>query len=279
MISMASSKTITRPQVRPFVFESFGVVIRINGNKQEMVDEGARVARESLVNLVSLADGKKIDHLFEINHSKNGYEMFLNGEGLASCPERKKFFKFFDAIVRITVGEHAVDRVFMHAGAVGWKGRAILLPGQSFQGKSTLTAELVRQGAEYYSDDFAIFDKDGLLHPFPRIITMRTDDGEYWPYEMTVESLGGTTATEPLPVGLVLFAKYAPGEEWKPDMLTSGQGLLEMIPFVLPLRREPEFSMRVLKSIATRAIIARSPRGDAKRFAELLLNFVDKNVN
>ncbi len=269
----------SQSKVRPFTFESFGVVIKIDGNVQEMVDEGERTARTSLVNFVHRAEGKKVDQLFEVNRTKSGYSMFLNGEGLASCRGRKKFFKFFDAIVRITVGEHAVDMVFMHAGAVGWKGRAIVLPGQSFQGKSTLTAELVRQGAEYYSDDFAIFDKNGSLHPFPKKIMMRTDDGQYWPYEMTIESLGGTAATEPLPVGLVLFTKYEPGQRWKPPvMLSHGQGVLEMIPFVLPLRRAPEFSLRVLNSIASRAIIASSPRGAAKEFARKLLDFVDKNV-
>jgi hypothetical protein len=273
------NSTVADPSVRPFIFESFGVVIKIDGNTQEMIDEGERVARISLVHPLRSADGKKAGHVFELNRTKSGYNMFLNGEGMASCRGRKKFFKFFDAIVRITVGEHAVDRVFMHAGAVGWRGRAIVLPGQSFQGKSTLTAELVRQGAEYYSDDFAIFDKDGLLHPFPKKIMMRTDDGQYLPYELTIETLGGTAATEPLPVGLVLLTKYESGQKWKPVILSRGQGVLEMIPFVLPLRLAPEFSLGVLNNIASRAIIASSPRGAAKEFARVLLNFVDKNVN
>lgn len=277
---MASvSSTVSELSVRPFIFESFGVVVKIVGNTQEMIDEGERVARVSLAHLICGAEDKKVGHLFELNRTKSRYRMFLDGEGLASCRGRKKFFKFFDAIVRITVGEHAVDRVFMHAGAVGWKGRAIVLPGQSFQGKSTLTAELVRQGAEYYSDDFAVFDKNGLLHPFPKKIMMRTDDGQYRPYELPLGSLGGIAATGPLPVGMVLFAKYEPGQKWKPVMLSQGQGVLEMIPFVLPLRRAPEFSIGVLNNIVSRAIIASSPRGAAKEFAQVLLNFVDKNVN
>ena len=124
------NSTVSDSPVRPFIFESFGVVIKIDGNTQEMIDEGERVARISLVHPLHGAADKKIGHLFELNRTKSGYNIFLDGEGLASCRGRKKFFKFFDAIIRITVGEHAVDRVFMHAGAVGWKGRAIVLPGQ-----------------------------------------------------------------------------------------------------------------------------------------------------
>ena len=152
------------------------------------------------------------------------------------------------------------------------------MPADSFKGKSTLVAELVRQGAEYYSDDFAIFDENGLVYPFPRTLTMRTDDGNYQPYELTVESLGGVHAAGPLPVGLVLFTEYEAGQKWEPIMLTAGQGVMKMIPFALTLRRYPELSLRALNSIASRAIITSSRRGSAKEFAELILNFVDKNV-
>ncbi len=263
--------------VRPFIFESFGVVVKIDSNVQEMIDEGEKTARSAMLNLLRPADNKKADQVFELRRNKTTYALYHNGEGIGSSRGRKKFFKFFDGILRIIVGENAVDRVFIHAGAVGWKGKGIVLPADSYKGKSSLVAELVRQGAEYYSDDFAIFDKNGLLHPFPRNISMRTDD--YRPYDLSVKSLGGVVATKPMPVGLVLFTEYEQGEKWKPDILTPGQGVLEMIPYVLPLRRDPKFSMRVLNSIASRAIIAVTRRGAAKEFAELLLNFVDKNVN
>src|ERR1043166_6612290 len=226
-------KNSTDTKVRPFVFESFGVIVKIDGNTQEIVDDAANVARDSLLNLLKPAKRKKADQLFQLKLTKSGYKLWLNGEGLASCRGKKKFFKFFDAIMRITVGEHAADRVFMHAGAVGWKGKAIVLPGEAFRGKSTIVTELVKKGAEYYSDDFAIFDENGFLYPFPRIIGMRTRDGHYRPYSLTVESLGGKPATEPIPVGLVLFTEYEPGAKWKPVTLTAGQGVLEMIPFVL----------------------------------------------
>ena len=57
-------------------------------------------------------------------------------------------------------------RVFVHAGVVGWKNRAILIPGKSFAGKTSLVAELVKAGATYYSDEFAVLDFQGLVHPY-----------------------------------------------------------------------------------------------------------------
>ncbi|MBK8467131.1 MAG: hypothetical protein IPL32_15020 [Chloracidobacterium sp.] len=276
---MTSINSAAALSVRPFKFESYGVVAQITSNVQDMVEEGERVAIRSLVGQIKPAKGKKVEQLFEIERTKSSYRLFVNGEGIASCRGKKKFFKFFDAIMRITIGEHAVDRVFMHAGAVGWKGKGIIFPAQSYQGKSTIVTELVRRGADYYSDDFAIFDRDGLLHPFPRIITMRTRDGEFRHYDLPVESIGGVPATELLPVGLVLFTNYEAGAEWNPIKLTPGQGSLEMMPFVLPLRRDPKLSMLALNSIANSAIIARSRRGAAEEFADLILNFVDNNAN
>src|SRR4051794_32268330 len=40
--------------------------------------------------------------------------------------------------VQMNVAEYNQTRVFVHAGVVGWKGRAILVPGRSFAGKTTL---------------------------------------------------------------------------------------------------------------------------------------------
>ena len=40
--------------------------------------------------------------------------------------------------LQLYVAEAARRRLFVHAGAVGWRGRAIVIPGRSFSGKTTL---------------------------------------------------------------------------------------------------------------------------------------------
>src|ERR671929_229610 len=87
-----------------------------------------------------------------------------------------------------------------HAGVVGWQGRAILIPGRSFSGKSTLVAALVRAGATYYSDEFAVLDERGRVHPFPKKLSMRLE-GSARPRFAPVEELGGRRGTTPLRVG------------------------------------------------------------------------------
>ena len=67
--------------------------------------------------------------------------------------------------------------VFLHAGVIGWRDRAFVFPGPSFAGKSTLIAELVRAGATYYSDEYAVVDEDGRVHPYARALQMRQSGG------------------------------------------------------------------------------------------------------
>jgi len=278
MMSTAITKKLSPAEaIDPFTFESYGVSVTISSNRQEMIDEAAAVARVSLLGLVKVIRKKNVDLHFQLDRVGRRYIFIQNGEEITWGTSRKKFFKFFDSVIRASIGEQTTDWVFVHAGVVGWNGKAILLPADSFKGKSTMVAELVRRGAVYYSDDFAILDKGGLVHAFPRPLSLRTE--EFGEYKLTVDSIGGVPATGPMPVGLVLLTEYRKNAKWAPVVFSAGNGALEMIPFTLTFRKQPELSLRVLNNIASRAIIASSPRGNANDFADVILNFVDKTVN
>ena len=75
-----------------------------------------------------------------------------------------------------------IDRAFIdqlknlhavHAGAVLFGNRAVLLPGKSFAGKSSLVAELLRRGATCLSDEYALIDGAGIVHAYPRPLLLR----------------------------------------------------------------------------------------------------------
>ncbi len=266
--------------VRSFDFECYGVRIRLDGNDQSVIDEAERVTRKALLNDIRSPATEKFDTVFTFTRDATG-TIFLSHDGelieYGVVPEY--FFNHFNSLIRVAVAERAVDRLFIHAGAVGWKGKAIILPGTSFVGKSTLVAELVRNGAVYYSDDYAIFDRDGLLYPFPRTLSMRADDENFTRFELTPSILGGVAGTEPIAVSTVLLTEYNPDAKWEPQILTAGSGALEMVPFTFSFVNRPNFSLGVLNNILSRAIILSSQRGSADNFAKTLLDFVDKHVN
>jgi hypothetical protein len=262
-----------------FRFESYGVKIRIESDRVEVLQRAEDVVRRSLVGRLKVIENEEAEHSFGIFLDDRGtYALYQNGEKNTHSDSERNFFKFFGTILRLTVAEFAREKVFVHAGVVGWNGGAIVLPAHSFQGKTTLIAELVKNGASYYSDDFAIFDENGLVHAFPRLLAMRGIEEGFGQTDVSVESLGGTVGSEPLPVRLIVFTEFRAEAEWRPELLSEGLGLMEMVPHTIPIRFNPEFALKVLKRIVKRAIIAKSFRNDAKDFSKILLNFFDNNV-
>ena len=69
------------------------------------------------------------------------------------------------------------DFVAVHAGVVADGDRAIVMPGVSFSGKTTLVRALVEAGAVYYSDEYAMFDEAGRVHPYARQLSFRPPEG------------------------------------------------------------------------------------------------------
>ena len=100
--------------------------------------------------------------------------------------------------VRGHVAVLAPNRTFIHAGAVEHEGRAIIFPGYSFAGKTTLTEAFVRAGATYYSDEFAVLDANGLVHPYPKPLSIRVGD-ESLQSDHSVESSTESRASTPFP--------------------------------------------------------------------------------
>ena len=83
----------------------------------------------------------------------------------------------YESDLQLLVAEEARSRFFVHSGAVGWKGKAILIPGRRLSGKTTLVAELVRAGATYYSDEYAVLDANGFVHAYEKPLSIRSEPG------------------------------------------------------------------------------------------------------
>jgi len=184
----------------------------------------------------------------------------------------------FDEVLRnleldleVYIGDHARRRTFVHAGVVGWNGQAIVIPGRSFSGKSSLVKALVKAGADYYSDEFAVLDERGRVHPYPIPLAMRpARDGDR-AVKYRVEELGGVAGTRPLPVGLVLVTRYVGGARFRPRPLSAGRAVLELLTHTLPARRRPERVLDALTQAVAQASVLRGPRGEADETARQIL--------
>ncbi|MET0648730.1 MAG: hypothetical protein ABW208_19125 [Pyrinomonadaceae bacterium] len=208
----------------------------------------------------------------EVKGRVRRFHLLYSGARLAGrALDAEAIFGMLESDLQIYVAERAPRRVFVHAGVVGWRGRAILIPGRSLSGKTTLVAELVRAGAEYYSDEYAVLDAEGRVHPYARPLAVREGEGMAQT-RRGVEEFGGRAGSKALPVGLVVVSRYERGRRWRPRRLSPGEGVLEMFANTVSARRAPARALAALSEVAARTVILAGARGEASHAAESILN-------
>ena len=272
--------------ISQYSFKSYGVKLGVRAKSKILLKEIEERIGEILPGGVDSIERSEAEHFIDLEKKSGGeFKIYKNGEMVASgaaTADEESFFNFINSQIRLTVAEMAVGRVFLHAGAVGWKGRAVIIPASSFAGKSSLVAALIKKGAVYYSDEYAVLDENGLVSPFPKMLSLRGITDDYKQVERAAESLGGVVGEAPIPVSLVLICKFdrrrKKQKKFAPEILSAGQGMLEILAHTIPIRHDPEFALKILYKITSRAIIARCQRGEAEDFAKLLIDFLDAAV-
>jgi hypothetical protein len=124
-------------------------------------------------------------------------------------------------------------------------------------------------GAAYYSDEFAVLDCRGWAHPYTLPLSIRSANGE--PTKIPIEQLGGERGTEPLPVALIVLTQYQRRAHWCPRELSPAQAMLALMDNTVAARREPEYTMPILRETVLHAKSIESKRGEAVRVAPALL--------
>jgi hypothetical protein len=207
-----------------------------------------------------------------------GYRMVVNEAIVAEDAELRPVVDELARELMVHVTDYAPYRIFVHAGVVAWRGHALVLPGTSFAGKTTLVAELVRAGATYYSDEYAVADESGRVHPYARELRMRRE-GETEQRAVAIEALNGSAGTVPLPVCLVAFTEYAECGVWSAEPVSKGMAVLEMLRHAIPVQRSPARVMATLAKMMETASALRSMRGEASVAAAALLSEVDARLD
>lgn len=246
---------------------------------------GVRVNHKGILKalLARLPPGAKPSHVRTTHHlySMTGFANGSNGtvtrfnlgywnlNRFARTRNFEDLLDEFESHLQLTVAEYAPRRVFVHAGVVGWRGQAILIPGSSFSGKSSLVAELLRAGATYYSDEYAVIDANGRVHPYARDLRVRSSDAVRT-QRMRAKEFGAATGSKPLPVALVLSTKFKAGARWRPRELTRGKAVLELLANTVSARSQPEMALSFLTKAVNRATSLKGVRGEASEMVEWL---------
>ncbi|HVC19668.1 MAG TPA: hypothetical protein VNE16_06300 [Vicinamibacterales bacterium] len=160
-----------------------------------------------------------------------------------------------------SIARAAPGWTFVHAGVVALDGLALLLPARSYAGKSTLVAALLRAGADYGSDEFAILDRDGLVHPYARPLALRTVGGPV--SYVNAGALGSRVLTTPLPASAIVFTQFHPDASLQLATVPPGEVVLRLLEQCLGARGRPGQNLVALQAVGARARGFAGLRGEA----------------
>lgn len=169
--------------------------------------------------------------------------------------------------------------VLLHAGAVEFDGRVVVVTGESGRGKSTLTAALVRAGGAYLTDELVIIEPENLwVRPYPKpldldptsleLLELPPDDGfvvakrHVAPGELGEISLGGTLAGV-----FVLGPDRMTIEEFGPV-----RGVTELLPNVFAATHDSPGSLAMLARISNSVPIIGIGRDTLHGTTDLLMD-------
>jgi len=201
------------------------------------------------------------------------YHILCGDEVRTRAPTLKRVVEWLHREIEQHVAVHSRDWLFTHAGVLGWRGRAILIPGRSMTGKSTLVAELALRGATYYSDEYAILDEEGRVHPYARAPVLRGRAPRAWP--PAADELSGGVGREPLPVSLIVSTTYRSGATWQPEVVRGARAVLPIVDNTVLARDEPARLLHLCAKIAPRVVTLQGVRPDAAVVAPSVLQYLD----
>jgi hypothetical protein len=156
---------------------------------------------------------------FELRPESEHVALLRDGERVSVTASLEAAVRSLEGEIVRSLVAGRTDLLWLHAGAVGSRGRAVLVVGVPSRGKSTLVAGLHRRGWSYLSDEFVAVDPRTFeALAFPRTPVIRTPTREL----LTEEEARRMSRTEVvldrrrvqhgrLQIGAIVFPHYVRG--------------------------------------------------------------------
>lgn len=210
-----------------------------------------------------LAHGEGVARLYSLHHDA---ELLMEAASLTIALE------VLASEWHSAIALHASPFLFVHAGVVGWQGKAIVIPGRSMSGKTSLVTALIKAGAEYYSDEYAVFDESGYVYPYPKLLSVRRLSG-MGAQKYDASEFGGRNGIHPIPVGLIVDTRYDEQACWEPQVLSAGQVVLKLLDNTICARTRTRQAIKIFSCVAERALAIGGDRSSGEQVVSSLLEF------
>ena len=162
--------------------------------------------------------------------------------------------------------------VILHGGAITLQGKGVMLCGASGSGKSTLTTWLVKEGANYLTDEVIAFPLTSAeMTGFSRPIILKNGSSFVWEKWLSTEQakqvlhlpvgihwlapdvLGATIQQQTVQPEFILFPTFDAQIDLEIRPLTSAQTAFALMQQLVNARNLPRHGIDTVKAISTSA--------------------------
>ena len=245
-----------------------GHLIGVAADDEEVRCDVRRVYRHALLSAPAEPDQRLVIKVqnghFHLHRWRRGEE------NLALSSLRAPSLRVVEEEINNAALEGLNEYLLIHGGAVAADGEAVLLPGASGCGKSSLTAKLVSVGLGFLTDELTILaPTTAMVHPFPKAITLKGRSAAL--FDGLGQRVGGTSPGEEVdyldpdvlrpgsvvevarPIGYVVFPGYESDTITRLAGLTTGQTVLSLFENCCNMGIHKENGLDLLIGIARRA--------------------------
>jgi hypothetical protein len=253
-----------------FDVEAFGVHLRLTAGCADACATLDQYAFPWLERMEAKAGRPDLDLCMD--QAAGEFQLVVSEHVVATAGEPLGLVRALIQVLDETIVQRLKTLRAVHAGVVAWNGRVLLFPGASHAGKSALTNEFLRRGATYFSDEYALIDADGYVHPYPRPLLVR--DGGEEQHPVLARALDAPVGDEPLPLGWIFAIAYKPENGWSIASMSQGEALMTLLrntPHTL--RDAPEMVGMFQRAVSDAQCFA-GTRGDAADAVDQILQLI-----
>ena len=219
----AQGFTSTRPRgmdatACPLLLSVAGCVVRINCGSPDLLDVlvkgyGAMRRRNPAAS--------DMNYLVRCSGRPSGYRIFRPGRRALRAADDGELIFRLEKELTIELQHRRRDLYFLHAAALDFDGKGVLLVAPSGGGKSTLTWALLHYGFAYLSDELAPVDLGRLrVLPYPHALCLKQDPPPEFPLPRSIlrtsrtmhvptTELPSRTLARSVPLTSAIFLEYS----------------------------------------------------------------------
>lgn len=213
------------------------------------------------------------DILARVDCNADQFHLSVNDVFIASSSRPQDLVPDLIRVLDDAVVERLTTFRALHSGVVQWNGRALLLPGVSHAGKSSLVAELLRKGTTYFSDEYALIDAEGRVHPYPRSLLVRNGSPEQHP--MLAGECNAPVGNAPARIGWIMALQYMPAGSFSVAPVTQSEAVLTLLRNTPHTLSESPGLVDMFQQAVTEAACYTGCRGEAAQAADEIIRLIE----